>query len=366
MKTVCSPGQCAGCMACADICPHGAVSVQVTSERCIPEINPELCTDCGLCRRVCQNHTHPALEKPRQWLEGWASDPEIRKAGSSGGIAGALTRAFLKNGGAVCSCTYENGSFCFRIARTEAQASTFAGSRYVKSNPQGVWKQIKALLKAGTKVLLIALPCQVAAAKLYMGSLGENLYTADLICHGSPSPQVLEVFLKQHGLRLHQPQFRKKQCYCLCDGAKSISPQGVRDRYSIAFLNSLIHTENCYSCPYAREERAGDLTLGDSWGTEFSAEEAAKGISLVLCQSEKGRQLLELAQLQLFPADREQALAHNHQLCHPSAMPEERTDFFEKLNRGEAFDKLVSGVYPKQCFRQDIKGLLAKLGLRRR
>ena len=61
----------------------------------------------------------------------------------------------------------------------------------------------------------------------------------------------------------------------------------------ISFLTALSDTENCYSCKDAQEKRPGDITLGDSWGTELPENEWKKGISLILCQTEKGITLSE-------------------------------------------------------------------------
>lgn len=33
------------------------------------------------------------------------------------------------------------------------------------------------------------------------------------------------------------------------------------------FSKSYTYRENCYSCPFASEERVGDLTVGDFWGS---------------------------------------------------------------------------------------------------
>lgn len=363
MKTLCESERCAGCMACADVCPHGAVTVRVEQTQCVPEIDPEKCTDCGLCRRVCQNRSQVPLREPMQWLQGWALDPAVRAKGSSGGVAGAITRAFLEKGGAVCSCTFADGRFCFRLAHTPAEADAFTGSKYVKSDPGGAYRQMKALLKKGQKVLFIGLPCQAAAAKLYMGEQEPNFYTADLICHGSPSPKVLEAFLDQYGVEaLKDPRFRDGRQYRFSGEGFSPAPKGVRDRYTLAFLNGLSYTENCYACPYARQERVSDLTLGDSWGSTLSTEEAERGISLVLCQTEKGMELLQSAALYLTEADSALAAQNNHQLRHPTERPEGRDAFFENLQEGEGFNALVAQNFPRQCRRQDIKAVLARLG----
>lgn len=214
---------------------------------------------------------------------------------------------------------------------------------------------------------LKGLPCQAAAAKLYMGD-AEGFYTADLICYGSPSPKLLEAFLGRYGRSLKDlksPAFRDKERYRFSGDGISPAPEGIRDRYTLAFLNGLIYTENCYACPYARQERVSDLTLGDSWGSTLSPEEGAKGISLVLCQTAKGRTLLDDAALDLTEADSLLAAEHNHQLRHPTQMPSGREAFLEGLRRGEDFNALVAKNFPRQCRRQAIKAVLARLGMYR-
>ena len=52
---------CCGCMACSFACPKSAI--QMKTDDCgfaYPEIDQELCVDCGLCARVCplqENYT---------------------------------------------------------------------------------------------------------------------------------------------------------------------------------------------------------------------------------------------------------------------------------------------------------------------
>lgn len=54
-----------------------------------------------------------------------------------------------------------------------------------------------------------------------------------------------------------------------------------------------------YSCQYAQTNRVGDLTIGDSWGTEMT-EELSKGVSFVMCQTEKGKALLDSFEFDFF------------------------------------------------------------------
>lgn len=116
-------------------------------------------------------------------------------------------------------------------------------------------------------------------------------------------------------------------------GYKRISFDAQQDLYTFAFLNSLDYTENCYSCRYATLDRVSDITLGDSWGSELSEEEQKKGISLILCQTEKGVELVKSAGFELEDVDLDKAATANHQLRHPSEMTEKRRVFLKMLTR---------------------------------
>lgn len=356
-------------MACMDICPKEAIQIKDTLSSYNAVIDEKKCVGCNACHKMCQvNHPVNTLA-PISWRQGWNEEPAIRKECSSGGVATAIAKAFIESGGEVCSCTFTHGEFIFEFADDVYDLKKFAGSKYVKSNPHGIYKIVQEKLKKNKKVLFIGLPCQAAALKKFMGdALSDNLFTVDLICHGTPSPKVLSVFLEQYGLtlkKLKDIKFRVKAKFQIYSENKGVITNGVSDRYSIAFLNSLIYTENCYNCPYAKEERVSDVTLGDSWGSELSVEEQRKGISLVLSQTEKGNKLLQIAKIHLENVDKNKAIDNNHQLKHPSIRPDGRNAFFRGLENTK-FNTLVRRQFPKQCLRQDIKCVLIRARILRR
>lgn len=201
MKTVCKLNQCAGCMACIEICPNNAINIYISLKTYNAVIDENRCVNCNSCYKVCQECNLPKLNPPLLWREGWAKDSDIRLSSSSGGIATAIEQNFVKQGGVVCSCVFENGSFIFSDEDTEENIKKFTGSKYVKSNPIGIYKKMLQLLKNGRKVLFVGLPCQIAAAQNFIGDR-ENFYTIDLICHGTPSPKILEAFLNDKELDL--------------------------------------------------------------------------------------------------------------------------------------------------------------------
>ena len=67
--------------------------------------------------------------------------------------------------GLFVAAHFSFGKFEFDFAETEDEVCKFTGSKYVKSNPEGVYKKILQKLKLGRKVLFIGLPCQVSAVK---------------------------------------------------------------------------------------------------------------------------------------------------------------------------------------------------------
>lgn len=370
MKTVCKQDYCTGCMACVGKCKKEAITIKDTISAYNAVIDESKCISCGACEQVCPNNRKVELKEPISWQEGWAID-DIRMKASSGGAASAMMKYFVEKGGYVAACLFRNGEFLFDITDKKNELINFTGSKYVKSNPAGIYDQIVKKLMSGNKVLFIGLPCQVAATKNYTASLpankSENLFTIDLICHGSPSPKILNLALHEKDVEIKQLKeirFRNKTNFGISSQNKdreykTITPAGVQDMYTYAFLTSLDYTENCYSCRYATLGRVSDVTIGDSWGSDRPDSEKGKGISLMLCQTNKGMALLENSGLQLEKVNIEKAIEANHQLRHPSIAPETRMTFFANLDRG--FHRAVSKCAPKIYYKQKLKENLIKL-----
>lgn len=366
MKRVCETDRCTGCMACLDSCGKHAISINDSLRTYNAVIDEDKCVSCGACHRVCQNNHPIAANSPLSWYQGWAKDETVRSHSSSGGFATGLAKHFIeKMGGTVCSCAFRGGEFVFDVCDDASELHKFVGSKYVKSNPVGIYKRIRKMLASGTPVLFIGLPCQAAAVKLFVGERhSENLYLVDLICHGTPSPQHLGRFLSEKGYdiaSLANIGFRQKGTFRVTQNRSYVEIPGVYDCYTLAFLNGVNYTENCYHCQYAKRERVADITIGDSWGSLLPQEEQRKGISLALCQTEKGERLLHSADFELHPVDLETAIQHNHQLERPSIKPKTYDAFFEALASGNSYAKAVRTALPRTYFNQKIKKLFIRL-----
>lgn len=368
MKTVCENGKCSACMLCAQICPRQAIRLEETLSNCRAVIDEERCSRCGACSRACPSMIKAERFESRLWTQGWARDEHIRRTGASGGAAAALAQAMLERGGAVCSCRFDGGVFGFHMADTFEEAKKFSGSKYVKSDLRNAFEAIRARLLRGQEVLFIGLPCQCAAVQRYVNDKQDGLIAAELICHGTPSRALLDLYLKQHGKALSSLKdvsFRRKGTFGLSDEKNPLMKFGTRDAYTIAFLESLSYTENCYHCSYAQRKRAADITLGDAWGSDLPAEEMKRGISLILCQTEKGEKLVREAPIQLFSIDSDTAAAHNKQLRAPSVMPSKREKFFRELEQNGNFDRAVLKCCPGAIGKQMLKTVLIAVGVRK-
>lgn len=350
-------------MACLEICPAKAIVVKDSIRFYNACIDPDRCLGCNHCHNICPVNAPPALTAPFSWKQGWASDPVLRKSAASGGVASAIETSFVKHGGIVYSCLFQNGKFQFEKAETPEKIRRFAGSKYVKSNPEGIYADIRRFLNNGRKILFVGLPCQSAAVRNFTGG-HKNLYLIDLVCHGAPSPKLLDMFLHDRGFALkntRQISFRKKHKFQLSADGRTVASEGVWDSYTTAFCDGISYTESCYSCRYAQLDRASDLTLGDSWGSRLPASEQKSGVSLILCQSRKGEELLSMAELHLREVDLERAVSYNCQLQRPSLRHKKRNAFFEEVEKSESFQKAAWKCFPIKLLKKSMKAFLLKL-----
>lgn len=361
-KIVCNTNMCTGCGACVEKCIKNAICVIDNLDSMNAVIDTDKCINCGACFKVCPNNNSVKLRNQQIWYQGWTTDKTERRKSSSGGLATVLSKHFVRNGGIVCSCVLEKDKCIFKFADTEDKIEFFRGSKYVKSNPLGIYKEIKRLLQENKKILFIGLPCQVAAVNNFVGEQNcDNLYTVDLICHGTPSIELLKKYLSQYDVSIsNNISFRSKNEFMLKVDGVPFTDGIIQDSYTISFLSALNYTENCYHCNYATEKRIGDITIGDAWGSDLN-EEMDKGISLVMCQSEKGERLIEKLPFHFEKININKALEHNHQLRHPAAIPHDREEFFKKIKEGKSYNSVVRNIYPKLYFKYKVKKVINRI-----
>ena len=366
-QTVCDLNMCNGCNACVTKCPVNAIGIrhEVFSINAI--IDTERCIHCNACTRICPNITQVHKSEPIEWKRGWSNNALIRKNGSSGGIVSAIIAGFIGNDNYVCTCIFDKGEFKYVLTNDSRNLENAPGSKYVKSDTGTIFADIRAKLNIGCKVLFVGLPCHVAGIKKYLEDTNnENFYSIDMLCHGTPSKKLFDQFLQEQGAvvsSLRTVSFREKNHYEVEANKQYFSVKGTLDYYSLAFINGVSYTDNCYQCRYATVERISDITVGDSWIEDSYKSEMRNGISLIMVMNEKGNYLLSLADAVYIPDKMEDEIAIKPELSHPTEPLGNLKRFRQDIHNGKRVDQAVIHSLFYKVIKQKVKGMLLQLGI---
>lgn len=344
--------RCCGCRACEQRCPVGAIEMKENAEGFYyPRVIEEKCISCGACQRVC-----PILKQNRKknLQNGYAvtiKDFDLLQKSSSGGVFAVLAQEVLQNGGIVFGCAEEVVGHPMHIKVEDVEKLfLLQGSKYVESEMQCTYLEVERELDNRKTVLFAGTPCQVAGLKNFVGER-DNLVCVDIICHGVPSRKLYNEHLKWLGNKKRGDvtayRFRSKQkhnwslTYCAEVQGKrrkrKYEAMASLDSYYSCFLKGFTYRESCYCCPYACQNRPGDITLGDFWGVEKINERLynPNGVSAVLINSMKGERIWDSIQEKTIANKVDVTLIckYNGQLNHPCVRPKERSEIYNELNK---------------------------------
>ena len=295
---------CCGCSACYNICPQGAIIMKPDALGFLyPAIDEEKCIKCGLCKRVCAFNKNYEKSLNISPIVYGARHKDINKVNNSrsGATFVALTDYILENGGIVYGVGYKDHFVVVHKRATDKlERDEFRGSKYVQSDLTDVFKHVKQDLIQGKKVLFSGTPCQTSGLNAFIGKrLRENLYLVDIVCHGVPAPYIWRDFLKysevQKGEKIIDVNFRDKTEVGWTAHIESLtyaSGKRLARKYTRLFCEHIMFRKSCGVCHFANTVRPSDITIADFWGwqkTDESFNKDDKGVSLVLCNTKKGR-----------------------------------------------------------------------------
>lgn len=313
MIQITDKSQCCGCTACASICAHKAITMQADEEGFLyPIVDTNQCTDCGLCDTVCPiiiRNTVDLSSNQKALYAARHKDKETLLDSSSGGAFFALAELIIKKGGIVCGVEYSpKMEVRHAFAETLEGCKRFMGSKYVQSNVNGIFPQIKSYLKTNRYVLFVGTPCQVEGLNLYLKKSYETLITVDLVCHAVPSPLIFKEYVeyvnKKMKSKLKAIDMRYKRicgwshrfsyrysfdtCKSICD------PTDVSD-WGRLYFSRLIDRPSCHACKFTNYHRSGDFTIADFWDDAHKRPDlySTEGTSLFLVNSERGMNLVD-------------------------------------------------------------------------
>lgn len=130
----------------------------------------------------------------------------------------------------------------------------------------------------------------------------------------------------------------------------------IKDRWFNPFwsvwLQHLMSRPSCYKCPFTTPERVADITLGDLWGVHLYCPELYGkngGSSLVVCNTEKGKEVFKKAQSKMYGHELkfEDALRYQSPMRKPIAFNPNREEFMNALRRDDDF-KIINRKWAKQ------------------
>lgn len=383
MINVVNKPNCCGCSTCASACPKHCITMLEDNEGFLyPKVNEEKCINCGLCEKVC-NELHPYDERePLQVLALINKNEDIRKKSSSGGIFHILAETIINDGGVVFGARFDdNWQVMIDYAEDMESIEAFMGSKYVQARIANAYKDARHFLHEGRKVLFSGTPCQIAGLHQFLRRPYENLLTVDFICHGTPSPKVWGMYLKEMHKKcqdLCRVEFRNKEKgwknfglmlhYNDANKTTSILSPFQKDLYMNVFLKNVILRPSCYSCQARSGKSKSDITLADFWGINSIAPEMDddKGTSLVFINTEKGRDAVPFGDCRVYETTYNTIINKNPACKHSPQMHYMRTYFFNNLGTVPLLKLMAKCSKPTkkeqyEFFKRKIKNVIKNL-----
>ncbi len=369
---------CSGCGACAKICKQSAITMTEDSEGFLfPKLNTNKCIQCGFCDQICpevNSHQNNPIDQQVCYIA-TNTDDNYSKNSATIGICTMIAEYILSIGGYVFGVVLDEKEWRAKhvCVTTNDDLQKIRNSKYIQSDTEDTFKQVKVFLETGKLVLYTGTPCQIAGLKAFLRKDYINLYTIDLICHGTYSYKIIrkEIDFWQRKFRgpISNFRFRSKHRFPWSYGGVinfditqnntikhierhgSCSPAYRCYAYSGDGKNYILR-ETCYACKFRDRGRYADFTVGDAWGIKklhshiFTGRNTRTGISLIFCNTEKANILLSQikSQLNLIPIKQDQAFIQEALLPAYRSIPKERYMIYQNLDRIE-WETLISELF---------------------
>lgn len=359
--------RCTLCQVCTNICPKDCITLDLFKDGFkYPVIDKETCINCNTCEKKCPVlNPLKSVKSLKQAYAGMNTNEEERIKSSSGGVFSTLARHIINQNGVVCGAAFDDKLHVEHIIiDNENELKKLRGSKYVQSNTNNIFNQIKRQLIEGKKVLFTGCPCQVGGLHAYLGKEYENLYTMDVICHGIPSQNIFDKYIelleKKYKSKVVEFFFRDKSkgwhtssIKAKFENGKEYTKVTSEDIYMRGFYRNIYLKPACYNCEFRNFKSGSDITLGDFWGAEIEEKEIDdnKGLSAVIVNTPKGIMLKDsINSNNIFkPVDYNKILKYNKGLEWSFEASSKRSEFLNLVDKED-----YSSIFKKLCKEKNI------------
>ena len=319
-KEIIDQNLCTRCGSCIGVCPQDALYLSDMLGECIPAINgnvDEICVDCPApCITGCPGKEvdFPALNdfvygsQPENYLIGhtinhyigYASNPDIRKRGSSGGIISAVLDYLLREGRIDGVLTLiDNPDKPLQpepvIIRDPEKLIKAAQSKYSLAPVNTI---LRKTLEEEGNYAYVGLPCQIHSLRKLQMQNDPNVKNISLLigsyCGNIHHFTSVIDFLKRFGVEdlnlVKRIQYRAgewpgKLLVTLKDGREFGLP-----KFYANYMNMLYIVKRCQVCTDLSNEFA-DFSGADAWAPKY--EERGKGYSLISTRTAIGDKIIK-------------------------------------------------------------------------
>ncbi|MBN1442302.1 MAG: Coenzyme F420 hydrogenase/dehydrogenase, beta subunit C-terminal domain [Planctomycetes bacterium] len=325
IRDVAASQLCCGCGACAYISPEQIEMVDaldygrrpVFRDAGAPSDRSRLALD--VCPGIGLAHTYdpatpglireiePGWGPVLELWEGYAADPEIRFAGSSGGAASALAIYCIEKErmhGALHTAAREDVPYLNRtlLSRSREEILERTGSRYAPASPCDGLQMVET---APRPCVFIGKPCDVAALRMACGlrpALEEKLGLAiAFFCAGTPSARATLEMIRRMGIdnpaSVTSVRYRGRGWPGRA-AVRFVNAAGQEEERSLSYEESwggilqVRRQWRCYICADHSGEFA-DVSVGDPWYREIQPDDP--GRSLIVVRTDRGRRIVRAA-----------------------------------------------------------------------
>ena len=296
---------CTGCAVCMNICPTKSIKmIQEIDGFFYPSVDNHSCVSCGLCYENCHLNRDNDYWVNNIVYAGHYEDKSIWASCSSGGVATAISKLTINEGGYVCGVVYDDDfrNAKYLLTNNLNELDKMKGSKYIQPSPPN-YDEIKKILQIGKMLTFFGLPCQCDALQSFLNKKYDNLIMVSLICHGPTSSLVLKKYVDElenkYGKICDLKLRFKRNGYVR--PTRILVKNNCKKKFVLSFICSsfgrafeLLNRESCAQCNSKYPSGFADIIIGDFWGgKDRVTKENEFGENIIILRNTKLKPFVE-------------------------------------------------------------------------